>query len=385
MMDAPITGEIIEDGEVIDLDAVDADDLLEALDEGDHPAVHSAVAVVAERGMAVVGNASLRRAGDRRLEMISEMLPDRAVFQIAVTLLRGTGTDASRLRYAQDLRIFLTWAVAEKLDPRDATRDDLVTFLDSIKHYKVTSQRRLATVVRLFYRELEARSMTRGPNPTIMLPKIRGKADEQPAGFSEKQARDLLVEIEERINGSDRVQKYLAVRDYAIVHLALTSGIRASEIVGLTCGDIRTEQAVYWVVQVHGKGRKDRVVPIQPRTVEVITRYKTAMADLGVVLADTDPLFIRIGPKAEPDGAQAMTTRNLAKLVTKWVDAANMGGPRKAVHQLRRTAATIARENGAQIDQIADMLGHADVRTTRDLYIKPADKLRNSATKFINL
>jgi integrase/recombinase XerC len=271
------------------------------------------------------------------------------------------------------------------MDPRAATRDDLIDYIDSIKHYKVTSQRRLVTVARLFYRELEVRAMLPGPNPTLMLPKIRGKADEQPAGFSEKEAASLLSEIDAKIKSDNLVEHFLAVRDYAIVYLALTSGLRESELVGLKCADIHQERSIYWVVQVHGKGRKDRIVKIRDRAVEVINAYKEQMATLGVILGDDDPLFIRIGPKAEPDGAVPMGTRNLRKLVGKWLEVATLNGPRKGPHQLRRTAATIAYENGAPVDVVSDMLGHADLRTTRDNYIKPVDRLKHSASDHIHL
>ena len=69
----------------------------------------------------------------------------------------------------------------------------------------------------------------------------------------------------------------------------------------------------------------------------------THYAVLGVELTDENPLFMLIGPRAD------------------------------------------AHENDAPIDQIGDMLGHADLRTTRDLYIKPADRLRKAASDHINL
>lgn len=339
-------------------------------------------------------NPLLRRAADRRMGHIRELTNDDALYQIAVTLLRGTGTDASRLRYAEDIRIFLTWTSSQGHDPRSMTRDDLIDYLDSIKHYKVASQKRLATVTRLLFRELEVRDLLAGHNPAIMLPKIRGKSDEQPAGYTEEEARRLLVGITERFDcdkqlPSDaspeewqraRAQAYTARRDYAIVFLALTSGLRASELVGLRVEDIRRERSIYWVIQVRGKGRKERLVKIQPETVEVIEEYKNAMKDLGVDLVDGDPLFIRVNWDAEPDGAHAMGTRNLRHLVTKWAGASALGGAGKAVHQLRRTAATIAYDNGGTLEEIADFLGHADPRTARDLYIKPIDRLRKSAS-----
>lgn len=368
-----------------ELPAIVAEDLEDVLDVEDEPEVHKLV--VSERALAVESDPTIRRAADRRLAIIKNLVPDEAIYQIAVTLLRGTGTDASRLRYGQDLRIYLGWAHVEGLDPRTATRDDLIRYQDHVKRFKVSSQMRLMTVLRLFYRELEVRNMLPGANPTLMLPKIRGKADEQPVGYSEKEAKELLKGIAEQMDpaNDDFVHRYLAARDYAIVYLALTSGLRASEIVTLKCADIHLEQSIYWVVQVRGKGRKDRIVKIPLRTVEVINTYKTTMEDLGLTLGAEDPLFIRIGPKADPQSAEAMTTRNLGKLVTHWAAVAELGGKRKAVHQLRRTAATIAHENDAPIDQIGDMLGHADLRTTRDLYIKPADRLRKAASDHINL
>ena len=379
----------IVEPESLDLVQISADDLDEILDPDELSIVRTVVVRPHEReNIASIDAATAQRATDRRLLIIRDQVADDDIYQIAVTLLRGTGTDSSRLRYAQDLRIYFGWLQEKSLEPRTVTRDDLICYQDDVKRFKVSTQMRLMTVLRLLYRELEVRGMLPAANPTLMLPKIRGKADEQPAGYSAKEAKALLAEIEDvmRQGNEDEAHRYLAARDYAIVYLALTSGLRASEIVGLTCGDIHMEQSVYWVVQVRGKGRKDRIVKLSGRTVKVINTYKTVMAEgLGLTLGDEDPLFIRIGPRADPLYAESMTTRNLGKIVTKWTAAANLGGKRKSVHQLRRTAATIAYENDAPIDQIGDMLGHADLRTTRDLYIKPVDRLRRSATDHIDL
>lgn len=373
------TDTLVPDEEIALAEIATVDDLEDILDAGDHPDAHALVG--SDDALMVVGDPALRRAADRRMGIIKNLVGDDSVYQIAVSLLQSTGTDASRLRYAQDLRIYFGWARVEGLDPRKATRDDLVRYQDYAQRFKASSQMRLMTVLRLLYRELEAREMLAGDNPTKTLPRIRGKADEQPVGYSEEQAKDLLKGIEEQmaVTNEDYVRRYLAARDYAIIYLALTSGLRASELVALRCGDIHLDQGIYWVVQVQGKGRMDRSVSIPARTVEVVNTYKTTMEELGITLTDEDPLFIRIGPKADPQYAEAMTTRNLGKLVTKWTALADLSGKRKAVHQLRRTAATIAHDNDASIEQIGIMLGHADKRTTRDLYIDPADRVRKAS------
>lgn len=315
---------------------------------------------------------TIQRGINRITTIITGFLPDESLFDVVKTMLEAIVADNTRLRYAQDLRIFLGWAHVDGIDPRTATAEDLVRYQDYIKRFGGASQMRLMTVLRLFYREMEAAGVLVDGNPTRSLPRVRGKGEDQPEAYSEHEIEELLASIKEQMASSndDYVHRYLAIRDYAIVQLALTSGIRASELVALTCDDVHLASAGTGTLLI--RGRKTREVVVPREVMEGIDEYKTAMAELGLTLDHDDPLFIRIGPKADPQYAEAMTTRNLGKLVTKWATQASLGGKHKAVHQLRRTAATRAYGKSASVEDVASMLGHVDPRTTRDLYIKTA-------------
>lgn len=149
-------------------------------------------------------------------------------------------------------------------------------------------------------------------------------------------------------------------RDHAMFVLAIQTGLRVSELIGLTIADIHTGTGPH--VHCVGKGRKERCTPLLPATVAIMKTWTAERA----ANSDTEPLFTtttgrtlsRDAIEARIRRTKAKATKNLPSLKDKHVTA----------HTLRHTAAMRLLHAGVDTTVIALWLGHEQVATT-SIYI----------------
>jgi integrase/recombinase XerD len=157
------------------------------------------------------------------------------------------------------------------------------------------------------------------------------------------------------------------VRDLAMLHLAFAGGLRASELVGLRREDLELRPEP--VVHIHGKGRRERVLPLWKTTT-------TAMRAWLNVRGDT------LCPELFVNGRGGPLTRDgFAYILSKHVTAAMIGTPslkkkRVSPHVLRHTCAMQTLEATHDVRKVALWLGHANIETT-EMYLRadPTAKL----------
>ena len=159
---------------------------------------------------------------------------------------------------------------------------------------------------------------------------------------------------------------WIGRRDHALILLAAQTGLRASELTGLTCGDLRLGTGAH--VSCLGKGRKQRITPLTKQTITVMrawTRERNGQPD--------DPLF------ATSTGRK-LTRDALERRMTKHSTTAARACPSLAAktitpHVLRHTTAMRLLHAGVDTTVIALWLGHEQIQTTQiylhaDLAIK---------------
>lgn len=165
------------------------------------------------------------------------------------------------------------------------------------------------------------------------------------------------------------------VRDRAILAVLAFTGCRVGEVSRLRVGDNKRSGG-HHVLEVRGKGGKERRMPLHPEAVE---RLEEWLAQLG--LSDgSEPLFrpLTTARGKGRDGflPSPLTRRGLQYLVGRYVRKLGLD-PNVTVHSFRVTALTTARERGADIVDLQDFAGHADPRTTLG-YIRNRDRLSRS-------
>ena len=146
-------------------------------------------------------------------------------------------------------------------------------------------------------------------------------------------------------------------RDRAIVQLLMLTGVRIGELAALELDDVRLTQRTGELIIRHGKGDRRRLVPLN----------RPARAALREWLADraAHPRApgITSGPLWISRTGESLSVRSISKLVTATMARA---GIEESAHALRHTVATrLVRDHAHDLVLVADILGHADVKTTR--------------------
>jgi integrase/recombinase XerD len=164
-------------------------------------------------------------------------------------------------------------------------------------------------------------------------------------------------------------------RDRAILAVLAFTGCRVGEVGRLRIGDLK-QSGGHHVLEVRGKGGKERRMPLHPEAVERIDDWLLQLE----TKESNQPMFrgLKTARGHGKDGFQLkpLARRGLQYLVQRYVKRIGLD-PNITVHSFRVTALTTARERGADIVDLQDFAGHADPRTTLT-YIRNRDRLSRS-------
>jgi len=163
------------------------------------------------------------------------------------------------------------------------------------------------------------------------------------------------------------------LRDRAMLSVTYAAGLRVSELVGLTAGDVDLSRGV---VSAFGKGGKRRLVPLGNLTLDHLQEYLRVRSEAGSAGAirqhkpGPDVLF------PSPRGG-ALTRQGFWKIVGRYARGIGIRG-RVYPHQLRHSFATHLLTGGADLRSVQTMLGHASVTTTEIYTHVSGDHVRNA-------
>ncbi|MEM0907772.1 MAG: tyrosine recombinase XerC [Pseudomonadota bacterium] len=144
-------------------------------------------------------------------------------------------------------------------------------------------------------------------------------------------------------------EDWLAARDRAVLALLYGAGLRVSEAVGLNGED--TQPPVTRLV-IHGKGGKERLVPVLPLVAEAMDAYRAAA-----------PFQLKRGPFFRGEQGGRLSPRMVQRCVAAWRGALGLSDT-ATPHALRHAFATHLLARGADLRAIQELLGHANLSTT---------------------
>jgi integrase/recombinase XerD len=291
----------------------------------------------------------------------------------------------TRSNYARDLQQFMEfaglpeggWEHLAAIRPQKVAewRDHLIA-----QGRKGTSIRRKLTALRSLFSYLQSYGYL-GTNPAhsdfVDAPAVA--RDGKTVALSPEHCRRLLdAPPVSRFDEEAQSEVPLppGIRDRAIFGVLTFTGCRVGELVRLKVGSYKLS-GVHRVLEIHGKGGKERLVPLAAEAAE---RLEAWLDSAGIRDDHAGPLF-RPANVARDHGkggfaAKPMTRRAVQKLVDAYVRRLKLD-PNVTVHSFRVTALTTARENGSDIIDLQDFAGHADPRTTLT-YIRSRDRLSKS-------
>jgi integrase/recombinase XerD len=272
---------------------------------------------------------------------------------------RAAGTITA---YRRDLRSYVTWLREHSRSLGDVTEDDLVDYLAALRGRALSpaSVARAMVPVRALHRFLadEGRTST-DPSAHLELPRVpRGL----PKALSEAEVIRLL---EAPVGDGPAV-----LRDRAMLEVLYGTGVRVSELVGLSLGDVDLDAAL---LRAFGKGSKERIVPIGVPAVRALVAWLGPEGRPRLAPAqwrrrgDAEAVFLNArGGRLSRQGAWDVL-RRYARLV----DLEGKLSP----HVLRHSCATHMLDHGADIRAVQELLGHASISTTQVYTLVSTERL----------
>ena len=144
-----------------------------------------------------------------------------------------------------------------------------------------------------------------------------------------------------------------ALRDYCILMLFMSCGIRVSELVSLNLPDIYEDH-----LRVTGKGNKERMIYFAEGCRESIDDYLAVRDPEKIIPEDRNALFIS-------RDRRRISVRGVQKMLDKKLLLAGLDASRYSPHKLRHTAATLMLKNGVDTRALQEVLGHSNLNTTQ--------------------
>jgi len=351
----------------------------------------TATAWTNETGTAV-GGSDLRaalRAAVAELPGLPDVDPaDRyGVQNLTVLWLEADKSEHTRRAYYADLADWLGWCYRTGIDALTARRADVdawkgtftVTGADLMPRTPAaaTIARRLAAVSS-WYRYLVSNEVAdRNPVDATRRPRT-GDTPPLPA-LDQESAIALLTHAMDR---GWRNTSEASWRDAAVVHLLFHTGLRVSALTTAMVGDLDRD-GKHVILRFWKKGGSRDFVPLSPAALLPLRHYLDVRSRReGVVpTALTGPLLATVPVPKHPSqpGGSALAQRDVWRTLRTLAKQARIPQADTITpHTARRTAGTLLLAHGVPVQMVADLLGHRDIRITRDRYDAHRHKLDSS-------
>lgn len=246
---------------------------------------------------------------------------------------------------------------------RQPTRETVIAYRDELKkNHKPTTVQSYLEAVKLFFQWTEQERLY--PNIAAHIKGAKLDSEYKRDYLTTKQVSKLLDAID--------TSTLKGLRDYAVLSLMVTTGLRTISIVRADIGDIRTagdSVALYY----QGKGHEEKAdyVKIAEPVEDAIRKYL-------VLRGETDssaPLFSSISNR---NSGGRMTTRSISRVAKDHLIEIDLKSDRLTAHSLRHTAATLNLLNGGTVEETKQLLGHANINTTL-IYSHALERAKNDS------
>ncbi len=218
-----------------------------------------------------------------------------------------------------------------------------------------TLQRKVACL-RSFYRHMRREGLLEtDPTKDVRPPRSRARL---PRVLSRDQVNRLL----EQPKGTGSA----AMRDRALLETMYACGLRASEAIALKLSELDLKAGV---LIAHGKGSKERIVPVGSKALETLRAYLDKARPALIGLRDEPHVFVNLR-------GQALSRQGLYKIVQRHARSAGLDSS-MSPHTLRHTFATHLLAGGCDLRSLQEMMGHADIGTTQIYMHLSAERLRD--------
>lgn len=248
--------------------------------------------------------------------------------------------------YTRDVSRFLEWLSDEGISPQDVVLDDLHRFASTLYDMSISPRsiaRILSGVRSLYYFLLVEGYIEQDPTELLESPKVG-------AHLPEVLTAEEIEAIESTIDQSLPEER----RDYTIIELLYSCGLRVSELCELCISDLSLKDGY---MRVRGKGSKQRLVPMSERMVELLENWLQERSEMDIKPGEEDYVFL--SHRRKKHLSRITVFHNIKMYVERAGITKNI-----SPHTFRHTFATHMLEGGANLRAIQAMLGHESIGTT---------------------
>ncbi len=247
-------------------------------------------------------------------------------------------------------------------------REDVIAFREELKAsgHKPTTVQNYITATRLFFQWTAEENLY--PNIAERLKGAKLDKEHKKDYLTSRQVKEVLGGIEQ-----DTLQ---GLRDYAILTLMVTGGLRTIEVIRANIEDLRTV-ADSTALFVQGKGREEKTdyIKITAPVEKAIRAYLRARGTAEAA----EPLFTSLSNNSR---GQRLSTRSISGIVKARLQAAGYDSPRLTAHSLRHTAVTLSLLAGRDLAEVQQFARHANIATTM-IYNHALDKAKNTCSEAV--
>lgn len=264
--------------------------------------------------------------------------------------------------YRKSIRRFLSWLNDNGITAPQ--RQDVIAWRDDLKAtHKATTVQNYLTAVKLFFSWLAQENLY--PNVADHVKGVKIDKGFKHDYLTSRQCADVLEAIDQRTETGRR--------DYAMMVLMLTTGLRTVEVSRANVEDLRPSGDIM-VLHVQGKGKDDagNFVPVPERTEKILRAYLA-----GRNAKDGEPLFTSTSNR---DFGSPMHPRSISRIAKEAFKAAGYDSRTLTAHSCRHTAATLNLLNGGTVQETQQLLRHASINTTM-IYSHNLEKAQNKSAQ----
>lgn len=262
--------------------------------------------------------------------------------------------------YTRALRQLFKWLYKNGIT--QPQREDIVRYREELKaDHKPSTVQNYIVATRLFFQWTEQEKLY--PNVAQHIKGAKLDRSHKKDYLTSKQVKAVLADI-------DRTTEQ-GVRDYAIVVLMITGGLRTVEVSRANIEDLSTVGDSS-VLYIQGKGHTERAeyVKLMPEVEEAIRAYlKTRGAVSG-----KDPLFTSLSNNSK---GKRITERSVSQIAKDSMVTAGYNSDRLTAHSTRHTAVTLALLGGQSLEEVQQFARHANITTTQ-IYAHNLDRAKNN-------
>jgi integrase/recombinase XerD len=243
---------------------------------------------------------------------------------------------------------FLEQTSSQTLDSWDDVDRQLILaygeYLATRTYAPSTVARKVASVKSFFSFLSDSEQLTDNPTAVLYAPRVEKQL---PRILSVEEVQQLLAEPAKSSTPK-------GVRDHALLELLYASGMRVSEIIRLRTSDINLAENYVFCA---GRNEKSRQLPLTPSVVEALLCYLDQGRD--TLLQDREEPRLFVNQRGRP-----LTRQGLWLITKSYAEAADLGSD-VTPHTLRHSCAAHRLANGADLQKVRELLGHANISTTQ--------------------